>query len=66
MLQRLSNDESTPRRGMEPEPGWLTKRRRGLRPASEVLADLPSGPVIESESGPADAGHHGHDVEAVS
>ena len=66
MLQRLSNDESTPRRGMEPEFGWFAKRRRALRPARDVLAALPSGPVIESESGPAGAGHHGHDVEAIS
>ena len=31
---------------MEPEPGWLDRRRRMLPPASEVLADLPSGPVL--------------------
>ncbi len=33
-------------RAIEPEPGWLAKRRKALRPASEVLAELPSGPVL--------------------
>ena len=33
-------------RRMEPEPGWFEKRRKGLRPANEVLAELPSGPVL--------------------
>jgi len=31
---------------MEPEPGWLGRRRKALRPASEVLGELPSGPVL--------------------
>jgi hypothetical protein len=31
---------------MEPEPGFFAKRRKTLRPASEVLAELPSGPVL--------------------
>jgi glycosyltransferase involved in cell wall biosynthesis len=33
-------------KGMEPEPGWLERRRRSLRPAAEVLTELPSGPVL--------------------
>jgi glycosyltransferase involved in cell wall biosynthesis len=28
------------------EPGWLARRRRSLPPASEVLGELPSGPVL--------------------
>ena len=48
VLARLKEDDA--RRGtaaaIEPEPGWLTKRRRALRPAGDVLADLPSGPVL--------------------
>jgi glycosyltransferase involved in cell wall biosynthesis len=35
-----------PGSGMEPEPGWFAKRRKALRPAAEVLAELPSGPVL--------------------
>jgi glycosyltransferase involved in cell wall biosynthesis len=31
---------------MEPEPGWLERRRKSLRPAADVLAELPSGPVL--------------------
>jgi glycosyltransferase involved in cell wall biosynthesis len=34
------------RRVVEPEPGWLAKRRKTLRPANDVLAELPSGPVL--------------------
>jgi hypothetical protein len=49
MLERL-NAESGIRRHSEPEAGWFAKRRRTLRPASEVLAELPSGPVVELES----------------
>ena len=32
--------------GMEPEPGWLARRRDVLRPANDVLAELPFGPVL--------------------
>jgi glycosyltransferase involved in cell wall biosynthesis len=33
-------------RGMEPEPGWLAQRRKTLPAANDVLAKLPSGPVL--------------------
>jgi glycosyltransferase involved in cell wall biosynthesis len=33
-------------RAMEPEPGWLAKWRKELPPANDVLAGLPSGPVL--------------------
>ena len=33
-------------KGMDPEPGWFAKRRKDLRPANEVLAELPFGPVL--------------------
>jgi hypothetical protein len=48
MLARLSADERAKKNGtgLEPEPGWLARRRRTLRPATEVLAELPSGPVM--------------------
>ena len=32
--------------GMEPEPGWISRRRKVLRAANDVLAELPSGPVL--------------------
>ncbi|MSO55744.1 MAG: glycosyltransferase family 1 protein [Acidobacteria bacterium] len=48
MLDGLSADNraKTHVTGLEPEPGWLAKRRRTLRPATDVLAELPSGPVM--------------------
>jgi glycosyltransferase involved in cell wall biosynthesis len=48
MLQRLqaSDHTATTRPAMEPEPGFFAKRRTSLRPASDVLAELPSGPVL--------------------
>jgi len=33
-------------RGVAPLPGWFVRRRRVLPPAKEVLAQLPSGPVL--------------------
>jgi hypothetical protein len=32
--------------GIEAEPGFFARRRRNLRPASEIVAELPSGPVL--------------------
>jgi glycosyltransferase involved in cell wall biosynthesis len=48
MLERLSADDRNGRaaRGMEPEPGWFGRRRRSLRPANDVLAELPAGAVL--------------------
>ncbi len=47
MFQRLNEENA---RGltkrMEAEPGFLARRRRDLRPAADVLAELPSGPVL--------------------
>jgi glycosyltransferase involved in cell wall biosynthesis len=48
VLARLKEEDAqngTPQRA-EPEPGWLARRRKALRPASDVLAELPSGPVL--------------------
>jgi len=33
-------------RTLEPEPGWLARRQKTLRAASDVLSELPSGPVL--------------------
>jgi glycosyltransferase involved in cell wall biosynthesis len=39
-------------RAMEPLPGWLARRRRTCRPAAEVLAGVPSGPVLPDRRSP--------------
>ncbi len=53
VLSRLEQEDARGRQNpdneghaMEPEPGWFGKRRKALRPANEVLAELPSGPVL--------------------
>jgi glycosyltransferase involved in cell wall biosynthesis len=52
VLARLNEEDAQARRkpgaapAMEREPGWLARRRKALRPASDVLAELPSGPVL--------------------
>lgn len=48
MLAQLNEEDgrNTARRVMEPEPRWFAKRRNTLRPANDVLAELPSGPVL--------------------
>jgi glycosyltransferase involved in cell wall biosynthesis len=43
MFARL--DAESARRPMEPLPGWLARRRRNLRPASDVLKEVPLGPA---------------------
>jgi glycosyltransferase involved in cell wall biosynthesis len=60
MLEQLSGERPAGR--LAPEPGWFAKRRRTLPPADTILADIPSGPVVES------AKHEGesHRYEAVS
>jgi hypothetical protein len=49
MIDRL-RAEPAPTTSMEPLPGWLQRRRKNLPPASEVLASIPSGPVIPSHA----------------
>ena len=48
MFERLRLEDHAAGRaaGLEPEPGWFARRRRTIRPATEVLAELPSGPVL--------------------
>src|SRR6185436_19740486 len=48
MLARLQDDDAAKASGhaIEPEPGFFAKRRKTLRAASEVLSELPSGPVL--------------------
>ena len=44
MFARLASEPSRPR--MEPLPGWLARRRKNLRPAADVIADIPAGPAL--------------------
>jgi glycosyltransferase involved in cell wall biosynthesis len=48
ILAQLKEDDAAGRSGtgMEPEPGWFPRRRKVLRSANDVLADLPFGPVL--------------------
>jgi hypothetical protein len=44
MLEELKSEPPT--REMEPMPGWLACHRADVPPAIDVVAELPSGPVI--------------------
>jgi len=48
-----------PRHRMEKLPGWFRRRQRSLRPAAQVVDELPSGPVVESGGGPEDSAPEG-------
>ena len=39
-----------PAHAMETLPGWLARRRHSLRPAAQVLDELPSGPVVDAQA----------------
>jgi glycosyltransferase involved in cell wall biosynthesis len=43
MFARLQRE---PASAIDPLPGWFARRRRTARPGIEVLAELPSGPVL--------------------
>jgi glycosyltransferase involved in cell wall biosynthesis len=45
MLQRL---QAAPSGGetIEPLPGWLARRKKTVRPAAAILAEVPSGPAV--------------------
>ena len=43
-------------RPLEPLPGWLTRRRRDLPPAAQVLASLPSGAAVTQAGAAARGG----------
>ena len=44
MLARLQQEGAITRQLSQ--PGWFARRRQTLRPAADVLAELPSGPVL--------------------
>jgi glycosyltransferase involved in cell wall biosynthesis len=48
ILAQLKEEDARdgPGRTLESEPGWFAKWRKELRPANDVLAELPSGPVL--------------------
>jgi len=50
MFASLSSNP--PAHRMERLPGWLARRPRALRSAAQVLDELPSGPVVDSDRGP--------------
>jgi glycosyltransferase involved in cell wall biosynthesis len=45
MFAQLSSNP--PAHRMERLPGWLSRRQRTLRPAADIVSQLPSGPVME-------------------
>jgi glycosyltransferase involved in cell wall biosynthesis len=54
MLERLQRDDraGVAPRPAEPIPGLLSRYRRTLRPARDVLADLPAGPSLAARTSP--------------
>ncbi len=49
MLEQLKHADHAETGGaVEPMPGWLARRKRTVRPAGEVVSQLPTGPVLES------------------
>jgi glycosyltransferase involved in cell wall biosynthesis len=49
MLRQLSTASPLP--ALEPLPGWLARRARTLPAAADVLAGIPSGAVVNGDSG---------------
>jgi glycosyltransferase involved in cell wall biosynthesis len=56
MFARLTKNPAG--RIMEPLPGWFDRRRPVLRPAAQVLAELPSGPALGGVHGAAAGAEH--------
>ena len=48
MFERLSKE--TPKKAIEPLPGWFERRRQDLPAATDVLASLPAGPAEDSRA----------------
>lgn len=47
MFKRLQADTSAASTAaIEPLPGWLARRKKTVRPAAEILAEVPSGPAV--------------------
>jgi len=56
MFDRLKRADAagTPRPPIEALPGWLARRRRDQRPASETLAGIPAGAVVSDRGAERD------------
>ena len=48
MFEHLSSEprHHADARDIEPIPGWLARRRRNVPAAADIIAGLPSGPVL--------------------
>jgi len=53
MFERLQSAPAS--RRMEPIPGWFARRRPRVPAAIDVLAELPSGPVVDAAAAGAEA-----------
>jgi glycosyltransferase involved in cell wall biosynthesis len=53
MFERLRKDQAPD--GIESLGGWLERRRKRIPPAADVLAGIPSGPVVSSAADDGDA-----------
>jgi glycosyltransferase involved in cell wall biosynthesis len=47
-----ANRTGAERPGMEPLPGWFARRRKTCRPAADILAGVPAGPVLPARRRP--------------
>jgi glycosyltransferase involved in cell wall biosynthesis len=56
MFDRLTREGASgaARKPIEPLPGWLARRRRDQRPASEILAGIPAGAATSSRAAERD------------
>ena len=48
MFASLSSNP--PAHAMKSLPGWLARRRHSLRPAAQVVDELPAGPVVDAQA----------------
>ena len=64
MLARLAreNEAGPTSRTIEPLPGWISRRRRTLPPAQQVVDALARGPVLTDDPESAGPGLHGSAV----
>ena len=48
MFKRLNQEKPDKAvRTVEPQKGWIARYQRNIRPASNVISELPTGPVVE-------------------
>ncbi len=49
-LDMFERVRSAPAGGVEPLPGWFERRKPTCRPSADVVAELPTGPVVSAEA----------------